>query len=43
MSAQQPGPADFAGLAGGALVIGGSGGIGRCVAEMLLERGARVG
>ena len=36
------GPADFAGLAGGALVIGGSGGIGRRVAEMLIERGARV-
>lgn len=35
-------PADFAGLAGGALVVGGSGGIGRCVAEMLVERGARV-
>ncbi|MCL2542992.1 MAG: SDR family oxidoreductase [Nocardioidaceae bacterium] len=33
---------DFAGLAGGALVVGGSGGIGRAVAELLLERGARV-
>jgi NAD(P)-dependent dehydrogenase (short-subunit alcohol dehydrogenase family) len=42
VSAAQSGPADFAGLAGGALVIGGSGGIGRCVAEMLQERGARV-
>lgn len=33
---------DFAGLAGGALVVGGSGGIGRTVAAMLLSRGSRV-
>lgn len=36
-------PADFAGLTGGALVVGGSGGIGRAVAELLHARGARVG
>jgi NAD(P)-dependent dehydrogenase (short-subunit alcohol dehydrogenase family) len=34
---------DFSGLPGGALVIGGSGGIGASVAELLEERGARVG
>lgn len=34
--------ADFHGLDGGALVIGGSGGLGRAIAEMLIERGARV-
>lgn len=33
---------DFAGLDGGALVVGGSGGIGRAVAVLLAERGARV-
>jgi NAD(P)-dependent dehydrogenase (short-subunit alcohol dehydrogenase family) len=33
---------DFAGLAGGALVVGGSGAIGRAVAAMLAARGARV-
>jgi 3-oxoacyl-[acyl-carrier protein] reductase len=33
---------DFAELAGGALVVGGSGGIGRAVADLLRERGARV-
>ena len=33
---------DFAGLAGGALVVGGSGAIGRAVATMLGERGSRV-
>lgn len=42
MSTTNRDPVDFAGLAGGALVVGGSGGIGRCVAEMLVERGARV-
>lgn len=34
---------DFADLAGGALVVGGSGGIGAAVAALLAERGARVG
>jgi 3-oxoacyl-[acyl-carrier protein] reductase len=34
---------DFAGRAGGALVVGGSGAIGAAVAEVLRERGARVG
>lgn len=34
---------DFAGLQGGALVVGGSGGIGAAVADLLRERGARVG
>lgn len=34
--------ADFADLTGGALVVGGSGGLGRAIAEMLIERGARV-
>lgn len=33
---------DFSRLPGGALVVGGSGGLGRAIAEMLLERGARV-
>ncbi|WP_183095345.1 SDR family NAD(P)-dependent oxidoreductase [Nocardioides stalactiti] len=33
---------DFAGLPGGALVVGGSGGLGQAIAEMLLERGSRV-
>lgn len=33
---------DFADLAGGALVVGGSGGLGRAIAELLIERGARV-
>lgn len=33
---------DFEGLAGGALVVGGSGGLGRAIAEMLVARGARV-
>jgi NAD(P)-dependent dehydrogenase (short-subunit alcohol dehydrogenase family) len=33
---------DFVGRDGGALVVGGSGGIGRAIAEMLIERGARV-
>ena len=33
---------DFAGLPGGALVVGGSGGLGRAVAELMLARGARV-
>lgn len=33
---------DFADLAGGALVIGGSGGLGRAIADLLIERGARV-
>ena len=35
-------PPDFAELPGGALVIGGSGGLGRAIAEMLDARGARV-
>ena len=35
--------ADFAGRAGGALVVGGSGGIGSVTAVLLRERGARVG
>ena len=34
---------EFAGLAGGALVVGGSGGIGSATAVLLRERGARVG
>jgi NAD(P)-dependent dehydrogenase (short-subunit alcohol dehydrogenase family) len=34
--------ADFAGRAGGALVVGGSGGLGRAIAELLAERGATV-
>jgi 3-oxoacyl-[acyl-carrier protein] reductase len=34
--------ADFAGLPGGALVVGGSGGLGRAIAELLIARGARV-
>lgn len=34
---------DFAGLPGGALVVGGSGGIGAAVAGLLEERGATVG
>ncbi len=34
---------DFAGLSGGALVVGGSGGIGSAVADLLRARGARVG
>ncbi|QYJ02693.1 SDR family oxidoreductase [Nocardioides panacisoli] len=34
--------ADFAGMPGGALVVGGSGGLGRAIAELLTERGARV-
>ncbi|MFC5727503.1 MULTISPECIES: SDR family NAD(P)-dependent oxidoreductase [Nocardioides] len=34
--------ADFAGLPGGALVVGGSGGLGRAIAELLVARGARV-
>lgn len=34
--------ADFAGLPGGALVVGGSGGLGRPIAQMLLARGATV-
>ncbi len=42
MTGQDTGPGDFAGLTGGALVVGGSGGLGRCIAEMLAERGARV-
>ncbi|MBM9458311.1 SDR family oxidoreductase [Nocardioides sp. zg-536] len=33
---------DFAELPGGALVVGGSGGLGRAVAALLAERGARV-
>lgn len=33
---------DFGALTGGALVVGGSGGIGRAVAALLAERGARV-
>ena len=33
---------DFGDLAGGALVVGGSGGIGRAIAALLAERGARV-
>lgn len=33
---------DFSDLAGGALVVGGSGGLGRAIAELLLARGARV-
>jgi NAD(P)-dependent dehydrogenase (short-subunit alcohol dehydrogenase family) len=33
---------DFAGLGGGALVVGGSGGLGQAVAELLAARGARV-
>lgn len=33
---------DFSDLPGGALVVGGSGGLGRAVAELLIERGARV-
>lgn len=37
-----PAPADFDALTGGALVVGGSGGLGRAIAEMLIERGARV-
>ncbi len=33
---------DFSGRDGGALVVGGSGGLGRAIAELLEERGARV-
>lgn len=33
---------DFTDLDGGALVVGGSGGLGRAIAELLIERGARV-
>ena len=33
---------DFSQLSGGALVVGGSGGLGRAIAELLVERGARV-
>lgn len=33
---------DFGALAGGALVVGGSGGIGRAIAALLAERGSRV-
>lgn len=33
---------DFADLPGGALVVGGSGGLGRAIADLLIERGARV-
>ena len=33
---------DFTGRDGGALVVGGSGGLGRAIAELLEERGARV-
>ncbi|WP_435770560.1 SDR family NAD(P)-dependent oxidoreductase [Nocardioides sp. SYSU DS0651] len=33
---------DFADLRGGALVVGGSGGLGRAIAELLVARGARV-
>ncbi|WP_278258759.1 hypothetical protein [Nocardioides convexus] len=33
---------DFSALPGGALVVGGSGGLGRAIATLLLERGARV-
>lgn len=33
---------DFSGLAGGALVVGGSGGLGRAIAELLIDRGAQV-
>ena len=33
---------DFAGRAGAALVVGGSGGLGRAIAEMLADRGAVV-
>ncbi|MEV4999669.1 SDR family oxidoreductase [Nocardioides sp. LML1-1-1.1] len=33
---------DFSQLPGGALVVGGSGGLGRAIAELLVERGARV-
>jgi 3-oxoacyl-[acyl-carrier protein] reductase len=36
------GPPDFAGRTGGALVVGGSGGIGSAVALMLAERGSDV-
>ncbi len=39
----QPAYADFEGLVGGALVVGGSGAIGGAVADLLEERGARVG
>ncbi|GAA4809747.1 SDR family NAD(P)-dependent oxidoreductase [Nocardioides caeni] len=35
-------PADFAALPGGALVVGGSGGLGRAIAALLVDRGARV-
>lgn len=35
-------PADFAVLPGGALVVGGSGGLGHAIATMLVARGARV-
>lgn len=35
-------PLDFTPLPGGALVVGGSGGLGRAIAELLLARGARV-
>ena len=35
-------PLDFSPLPGGALVVGGSGGLGRAIAELLLARGARV-
>lgn len=33
---------DFSALPGGALVVGGSGGLGRAIATLLIERGARV-
>ncbi|KRB77811.1 dehydrogenase [Nocardioides sp. Root190] len=33
---------DFSTLPGGALVVGGSGGLGRAIAELLIERGAKV-
>ena len=42
MTGDTNGPADFAGLDGGALVVGGSGGLGKAIAEMLIARGARV-
>jgi NAD(P)-dependent dehydrogenase (short-subunit alcohol dehydrogenase family) len=36
------GPAEFAGRAGAALVLGASGGLGSAIAAMLLTRGSRV-